>query len=88
MPMAARPRPDPIEEDDIHERDVLYLLTDPEENQPLWSIKDLAREMEVSTIIDSVRAVERAGLVNLTADGYVFATRPAVRLIQLVGRVI
>jgi len=33
----------------------------------------------------TVRALHRAGLINRTTDGYVFATRSAVRMIQLVG---
>jgi hypothetical protein len=44
--------------------------------------------MEDPGIIDSVNALHRAGLVNRTSDGYVFATRAAVRHIQLVGRVV
>jgi hypothetical protein len=54
----------------------------------LWTVEDLALEMETPTIIDSVNALYRAGLVRRTSDGYVFATRPAVCLIQLVGRAV
>lgn len=67
------------------ERDILYVLTDREDNQPLWSLEDLAREMEHREIIVPVRALLRAGLINQTSDGYIFATRAAVRHIQLVG---
>jgi Mn-dependent DtxR family transcriptional regulator len=83
-----QPAPDLAEVYDTRERDVLYLLTEPEDNQPLWSIEDLALEVETPTIIDFVNALCRAGLVRRTSDGYVFATRPAVRLIQLVGRAV
>ncbi len=73
---------------DQRERDVLYLMTRPEEGQPLWSVDDLGREMERGDIIDSVRGLQRAGLVYKTVDGFVFATRSAVRMVQIVGQVI
>lgn len=73
---------------DTVQRDILYALTEPGDNQPLWSVEDLARELEDRCVIDSVCALHRAGLINRTSDGYVFATRAAVRHIQLVGRVI
>lgn len=69
------------------QRDILYALTNPEDNQPLWSLEDLAREMEDPNIIDSVNALHRAGLVNRTTEGYVFATRAAIHQIQIIGRV-
>jgi len=43
--------------------------------------------MEEPNIIDSVNALHRAGPINRTSDGYVFATRAAVRQIQIIGRV-
>jgi hypothetical protein len=79
---------DPAEVFDERERDALYLLTRPEEGQPLWSLDDLGRAMERDDIIDSVRGLHRAGLIHKTMDGYVFATRPAVRMVQMVGHVI
>jgi Mn-dependent DtxR family transcriptional regulator len=69
------------------ERNTLYLLTEPNDGQPLWSLQDIGREMETSEPQTVVNALRRAGLVNITSDGYVFATRPAVRLVQLVGHV-
>jgi hypothetical protein len=74
MPDEQRIR-DPAEQTRQTERDILYHLTDPEDNQPLWSIDDLARE------------TGEPGLVHRTSDGYVFATRSAVRQVQIVGRV-
>jgi hypothetical protein len=53
-----------------------------------WIHDELAREMEDRCVIDQVNALHRAGLVHRTSDGYVFASRAAVRHIQLVGRVI
>jgi hypothetical protein len=67
------------------EREILYLLTEPEDNQPLWTLEDLGREMDEPEVINYIRALVRSGLVNLTSDGHVFASRAAVRHIQLVG---
>jgi hypothetical protein len=69
------------------ERNVLYHLTTPEDGQPLWSIEDLNREMERRDVIDYVNGLHRAGLVNRTSDGFVFATRAAVRIVQIIGHV-
>jgi hypothetical protein len=78
------------ERDDIAavQRDILYLITEPEDNQPLWTIQDLAREMDDRAVIDKVNELHRAGLVHRTSDGYIFASRAAIRHIQLVGRVV
>jgi hypothetical protein len=34
-----------------------------------------------------LQSVRTSGLVNQTSDGYVFATRAAFRMVQIVGRV-
>ena len=70
---------------DALERDVLYLLTDPEDCEPLWSIDDLDREVE-SESVSAVWGLERAGLVRRTSDGFVFASRAGVRMAQLAQR--
>jgi hypothetical protein len=65
------------------ERRVLYLLTD---EQPVWSMDDLAREVESTE--DARIAVQEllaAGLVQKAGDGCVFATRATVRLVELIG---
>jgi hypothetical protein len=81
----AQPIHDRLRKDRETELDILYLLTDPEDNQPLWTLEDLAREMEKSDILDYIEPLRRAGLVHCTSDGHVFASRAAVRQIQLVG---
>ena len=73
---------------DVMERDLLYHLTTPEDGQPLWSIDDLNREMERSDVIDYLNGLHRAGLIHRTTDGFVFATRAAVRMVAMVGHVI
>jgi hypothetical protein len=66
------------------ERDVLYLLTG--DDLPIWSVWDLARATERGKLIkDTIRSLRTSGLVNQTSDGYVFATRAAFRMVQIVG---
>jgi len=83
-----QPPADPTVAEHERQREALFLLTDPGDNQPLWSVEDMARELEEFDIIDSVNALQRAGLVNRTSEGYVFATRAAVRQCQIFGRVL
>jgi hypothetical protein len=81
------PEPDVLPAVRVTERELLYLLTDPTDNQPLWTVDDLARELEDPCVSDAVGALHRAGLIHRTTDGFVFATRAAVRHIQIVGRI-
>lgn len=79
------PTPDPLADLDGIERDVLYLLTGTD-SLPLWSIWDLARATERGKLIkDTIRSLRTNGLINQTSDGYVFATRAAFRMVQIVG---
>jgi hypothetical protein len=72
---------------DAMERDVLYLLTG--DDLPIWSVEDIGRDVEdPSGAVDAVRGLHNAGLIHKTSDGYVFATRAAFRLVQIVGQVI
>lgn len=79
---------DDVRSYDEIERDVLYLLTRPEDGQPLWSVEDIGREIETDEPILPVRGLLNAGLVNRTSDGFVFATRAGVRVVQMIGHVI
>lgn len=81
----AQPIPDLLARAREVERDILYLLTDPEDNQPLWTLEDLARELHEPEVINYIGPLQGAGLVHRTADGHVFASRAAVRQIQIVG---
>ena len=84
--MQEKPICEPDRGYDAIERDIVYLLTDPHEVQPVWSLADVGREVEseerAKIAIDGLR---RAGLVNRMIDGHVVATRAAVRMVQLVG---
>ena len=82
------PIPNVAERYDVMEREVLYLLTEPDDGQPLWSVEDIGREIESDEPMLPVRGLLRAGLAHRTTDGFVFATRAAVRMVQMVGHVI
>lgn len=65
------------------ERRVLYLLTD---EQPVWTMDDLAREVESAEDARiAVQELAGAGLIATVGDGCVFATRATVRLLELTG---
>jgi hypothetical protein len=70
------------------QRDVLYLLTRPEDGQPLWSVDDLARTLDKPEVEDAVRGLRQAGLIYQTSDGFVFASRAGTRVVQIIGHVI
>jgi hypothetical protein len=78
----------PREEVQQSQRDILDLLTEPEASACLWTVDELVREMEDPCVSDSVDALYRAGLVHRTSDGFIFASRAAVRHTQLVGHVV
>jgi hypothetical protein len=73
---------------DVMERDVLYLLTEPNDCQPIWSAEDIGRAIESKEPMTFVRGLLRAGLIHRTSDGFVFASRAGVRMAQLVERAV
>jgi hypothetical protein len=75
------------ERGDALERDTLYLMTDPD-GLPLWSVEDIGREAETDDPMVPIHGLLRAGLIRRTSDGFVFATRAAWRMVQIVGQVI
>jgi hypothetical protein len=77
-----------LREWDVMEREAVYLLTDPEHYPPIWSVADIGREIETSDPEAVLRPLRNAGLVNKTADGFVFATAAAFRMVQMVGQVV
>jgi hypothetical protein len=79
--------PTPAERWDVMERDVLYLLTG--DDLPIWSVEDIGRNIESpNNAVDAVRNLHCAGLLHQTSDGFVFATRAAFRLVEMVGQVV
>lgn len=79
---------DPLLVFDALERDAIYLLTEPDRHQTIWSVQDLALEIETTDPMAIIRPLIRAGLVHCSAEGFVFATRAAWRMVQMVGQVI
>lgn len=73
---------------DVLERETLYLLTDPERYPSIWSVPDIGRELDYFDAEAVVRPLRNAGLLHQTADGFVFATPAAFRMVQMVGQVI
>jgi hypothetical protein len=79
----------PADHLDAIERDVLYLLTGLRGEQPVWSLDDLSRDMRDTDSTEiAVIGLYRAGLIHKTSDGFVFATRAGVRMVQLVGHAV
>jgi hypothetical protein len=81
----AQPTPDPAERARVAELEILYLLTKPEGSPFLWSVEELARELGKREIADLIGRLYGAGLIHRTSDGFIFASRAAVRQIELVG---
>jgi hypothetical protein len=73
---------------DVLERETVYLLTDPERYPSIWSVPDIGRELDHYDPDAIVRPLRNAGLLHQTADGFVFATPAAFRMVQMVGHVI
>jgi hypothetical protein len=87
--MHENPTQGPAEKLNNAERDVLYLLTEPDGGQPLWSITDIGREIESVGDADiAVNGLLRAGLIYRTCDGFMFASRAGVRVVQMIGHVV
>jgi hypothetical protein len=86
--MCDQPIHDPALVFDAMEREVVYLLTDPDRHQPIWSVQEIGREIETTDPMMIIRPLVRAGLVHCPAEGFVFATRAAWRMVQMVGQVI
>jgi hypothetical protein len=70
------------------ERDVVYLLTDPERYPMIWSVPDIGRELAYFDPMALVHPLVNAGLLHKTRDGYVFATPAAYHMVGLVGHVL
>lgn len=63
-------------------------MTEPDNGQPLWSVDDIAREVETDDPMVPIRGLLRAGLIHQTTDGFVFAARAGVRVVQIIGHVV
>lgn len=71
---------------DAMERDVIYLLTDPDQHPPIWAVQDIGRQIDTSDPMSVIRPLCSAGLVHRTGD-CIFATPAAYRMVGLIGHV-
>jgi hypothetical protein len=73
------------------ERDALYALVpgDDQDYMSIWGVDELAREIDYDGDPMAVlRPLINAGLVNMTSDRFVFATRAGVRAVAMIGKVV
>jgi hypothetical protein len=85
--MQQNPTHDQERKHDAMERDVLYLLTDPDQHPPIWMVADVGRQIETDDPMAVIRPLCGAGLVHRTGD-CVFASPAAYRMVGLVGAVL
>ncbi len=84
--MHSQDTPNPGERLNTLELVTLHLMTGGDEQQ-IWSVPDLARELnDPEGVIDAVRGLRTSGLIHETSDGYIFATRAACRMVEITGR--
>lgn len=85
MPAPRRDGPDldPAAESNRIEGIVLEVLIGSGQSG-LWSVAEVSLEIgDELTAIDALEALHRAGLIHRTSDGFVFATRAAIRASEL-----
>lgn len=80
-----QPSHDPIDGEAHAEWGVLNLLIDPEEQRP-WSVEEIVRDRgDRLEALDAIDRLHATGLIHRTGDGFIFATRPAIRFSQIAG---
>jgi hypothetical protein len=81
--MQGQSTPSPAEEDAVFDGALLTSLLAADGQRP-WTVEEVEREMgDRLATTDSLMRLHRAGLIH-RLDGYVFATRAALRGSQLV----
>jgi hypothetical protein len=68
------------------EREVVYLLTDPEHHPPVWRIADLGRELDYFDPNSLVNPLVQAGPMHRLSDEFVIATPAAYKMVGLTGQ--
>lgn len=79
----------PAERLDVAERTILYALASEDGTQSIWTVEELGRE--VRSLEDAkiaVRALHETGLIHQTSNGFIFATRAALRAVEMSGHVV
>ena len=67
------------------ERDVIYLLTEPDRQPTVWSVADIGRELEYFDPEALTRLLCGKGLLHSIGDGFVIASPAAFHMASLVG---
>ncbi len=74
-----QPTPDPEYDEPRTDWLVLDLLIDVDRQRP-WTVEEVAREHgHEHNAIDAIDRLHGAGLIHRTQDGFVFASRAAIR---------
>jgi hypothetical protein len=80
-----QPTPDPRNDEARVDWLILDLLIDENRQRP-WAAAEVAREHgHEENAIDALDRLHGAGLINKTGDGFVFASRAAVRYNEITG---
>ena len=75
----------PVDGEAHAEWGVLNLLIGPEEQRP-WSVEEIIRERgNRLEALDAIDRLHATGLIHRTGDGFIFATRAAIRYGQIAG---
>jgi len=82
-PSQSNPAPQQLDSPALEEA-VLDLLVGSDSHRP-WSEHELALEAgDATATADAIAGLRATGLIHTTSDGFILATRPAIRYSQLI----
>lgn len=68
-----------------NEETVLNLLLDDQQQRP-WTLHELGLDIGSHSLVeDAIDNLHAAGLIHKTSDGFLFASRPAIRYREIIG---
>jgi hypothetical protein len=80
-----QPNHDPVDGEAHAEWGVLNLLINEDDQRP-WSVEEIIRERgNRLEALDALDRLHGTGLIHRTADGFIFASRAAIRYSQIAG---